>query len=61
VVIRDSFGGYLIPYLSSWFRESVFLFDNWEYRANDTIIQQEKPDIVLLMVYEPHLRKIRGK
>lgn len=61
VVIRDSFGGYLIPYLSPWFRESVFLFDNWEYRANDTIIQQEKPDIVLLMVYESHLRKIRGK
>ena len=61
VVIRDSFGGYLIPFLSPWFRESVFLFDNWEYGANDAIIQQEKPDIVLLIIYEPHLYKVQGK
>lgn len=61
VVIRDSFGGYLIPFLSPWFRESVFLFDNWEYGANDAIIQQEKPDIVLLIIYEPHLYKVQVK
>lgn len=57
-VIRDSFGGYLMPFLAPWFRESVFIFDNWEYGFNDTILQQEKPDILLLMIYEPYLRKI---
>ena len=58
VVIRDSFGGYLMPFLSPWFRESVFIFDKWKYGANDSIIQQEKPDIVLLMIYEPYLHSI---
>ena len=58
VVIRDSFGGYLMPFLAPWFRESVFIFDDWLYQSNDSIIQQEKPDIVLLMIYEPYLRKI---
>lgn len=61
VVIRDSFGGYLKPFLTPWFRESVFIFDDWLYQSNDTIIQQEKPDIVLLMIYEPYLRKIANE
>lgn len=60
VVIRDSFGGYVMPFLFPWFRESVFIFDDWKYRPNYTIIQQEKPDIVLLIIYEPHIRATLG-
>jgi hypothetical protein len=61
VVIRDSFGEKVMPFLSPWFRESLFIFDAWQYGSNDTIIQQEKPDIVLLLIYEPHIRNIQRK
>lgn len=58
LVIRDSYSAAIIPYMTPWFKESVFIFDAWQYGSNDDIIQQEKPDIVLLVIYEPHIRNI---
>ena len=58
LVIRDSYCGAVIPFLTPWFKESLFIFDAWQYGINDDIIRQEKPDIVLLMIYEPHIRSI---
>lgn len=58
VTIRDSYCNALIPYLSPYFRESLFIFDAWQYGANWDIIQNEDPDIVLLIIYEPHIRNI---
>lgn len=58
VVIRDSYAGAVIPFLAPWFRESVFIFDAWQYGDNWDIIVQEKPDIVLWLIYEPHIRSI---
>lgn len=50
--IRDSFGNALIPYLTESFNRSVCLFDAWNYTANEHIIENEKPDIVLYVVLE---------
>ena len=61
LVIRDSYCAAIIPFLTPWFKESVFIFDAWQYRSNDDIILQEKPDIVLLMIYEPHIRNISNE
>ena len=58
LVIRDSYCAAIIPFLTPWFKESVLIFDAWQYGSNDDIIRQEKPDIVLLMIYEPHIRNI---
>lgn len=58
VVIRDSYSSALIPYLAPYFRHSLFIFDAWQYGENWNIIQNEQPDIVMLVIYEPHIRNI---
>jgi hypothetical protein len=58
LVIRDSFFAPLIPMMRESFGRSVFIFDRWMYGANRNIILREKPDIVLLEVFEPHLSNI---
>lgn len=58
LVIRDSYAGAVMPYLSPYFSESVFIFDAWRYGPNWDIVEQEHPDIVLLMIYEPHIHNI---
>lgn len=50
--IRDSFGNALIPYLTESFNQSICIFDAWNYTANEHIIKNEKPDIVLYVVLE---------
>ncbi len=58
LIIRDSFSGYLIPYLKEDFAKSVFIFDRWEYGLNEDIIEQEKPDVFMNIVLECHLKKL---
>jgi hypothetical protein len=55
VVIRDSFFGALLPLFSENFRRSVYIFDSWQYRFNLDIIEAEKPDVVVLEIFEPHI------
>lgn len=50
--IRDSFGNSAIPFIRHRFNRSVFIFDNWLYRSNEHIIENEQPDIVVYMVLE---------
>ncbi len=55
LVIRDSFGAQLIPFLKECFQESVFIFDAWKYRLDKEIIERVKPDILLYISYSPHI------
>jgi hypothetical protein len=55
LVIRDSFGDDIIPFLKEAFRESVFIFDNWKYGMDKEIIDKIKPDIVLYISLETHI------
>ena len=55
LVIRDSFGDALVPFLKDAFAESVFIFDNWEYKLNEHIINTVKPDIVLFVSLDSHI------
>lgn len=52
LIIRDSFGYYITQFLKEHFRETVSIFDAWEYKLNPEIIEKEKPDIVLFLVLE---------
>lgn len=58
VVIRDSYSNAVIPFMSPWFSESVFIFDSWQYGDNYEIINSEKPDIVLYFIYEPYIKNV---
>lgn len=55
LVIRDSFGDAIQPFLKEAFEESVFIFDNWKYKMDKEIIEQVKPDIILYISLESHL------
>lgn len=58
LVFRDSFFEALLPMVSENFNRSVFIFDSWRYQFNLDIIEAEKPDIVILEIYEPHISNI---
>lgn len=61
LIISDSFGGNLFPFIAEGFGRSVKLFDAWEYKRNEDIIAKEKPDVVLVMVLESKLRLLGKK
>jgi hypothetical protein len=53
VVIRESFGNELFRnLLASNFGRTTFIWDNWEHKLNDSIVQVEKPKLVLCEVME---------
>jgi alginate O-acetyltransferase complex protein AlgJ len=55
MVIRDSYTDVLIPYLSESFQQCNYIFDAWRYGRHEEIINDVKPDIVLLIIFEPHI------
>lgn len=56
LVIRDSFGGALMPAIAACFGESLFIFDSWHYQLNKSIIENYKPDLVIFVTYEERLK-----
>ena len=58
LVIRDSFGNQIVPFMKEPFRESVFIFDAWRYKLNEAIIEVVKPDIVVFLTVETHLESL---
>ncbi|WP_317897512.1 DHHW family protein [Aurantibacillus circumpalustris] len=58
LIISDSFGGSIFPFLAENFSKSVKIFDSWQYKLNEEIVDQEKPNVVLLMINEPILREL---
>jgi alginate O-acetyltransferase complex protein AlgJ len=58
LIIRDSFTNDLYRLLSRNFSETVFIWDDWEYKLNERIIEQERPDVVITIVIERHLDNV---
>lgn len=58
LVIRESFGKYVMPYLSESFSKSVYIFDGWRHALNKEIVGNEKPDIFIQLVNEAYLPNI---
>ncbi len=50
--IRDSFGHQMMPFVREYFKESVFIFDAWQYKLNEDIIEKINPDIVVFLTLE---------
>ncbi|MBA3665615.1 MAG: hypothetical protein H0W61_15625 [Bacteroidetes bacterium] len=53
MIMGDSFAGMLFPFLSESFSKSTRVFDNWRYKMWDEVVKAEKPDVYILMIYEP--------
>lgn len=58
LVISDSFGVNVFPLLAEHFKRTVKIFDCWEYKLNESIVEAEKPNIVLVIALESHLRNM---
>ncbi|HEX2901548.1 MAG TPA: hypothetical protein VHS96_17685, partial [Bacteroidia bacterium] len=58
LLITDSFGHNIFPYLAEQFGRSVKIFDGWQYKLNREIVLQERPDVVILMPMEANLRHV---
>lgn len=58
LLISDSFGGAVFPFLSEEFSRSVRIFDAWQYKLNEEIIENEKPDVVVLLALESNIRNM---
>lgn len=56
LMITDSFGDMIFPYLAEGFSRSVKIFDGWQYMLNEDIVESEKPDVMILMIHEARLR-----
>ncbi len=52
LVIMDSFGERMMPFLKESFDESLFIFDAWQYRLNEDIVATYKPDVVVYITFE---------
>lgn len=58
LIISDSFGGSIFPFLAESFRKTVKIWDAWQYKLNEDIVDKEQPDAMLLMIDEPILHKL---
>jgi len=58
LIISDSFGGYLFPFVAEKFSKTVKIFDAWQYKLNEEIVENEKPDIVVLLMLESSIKTL---
>jgi alginate O-acetyltransferase complex protein AlgJ len=58
LIISDSFGGAFYPFASEHFRETAKIFDSWQYKLNEPIVESEKPDIMILIMLESNIRNL---
>lgn len=55
LVIRDSYAEAVLPFFCEIFKESLFIFDAWQYKLNKLIIESYKPDVVIFLGLETHV------
>lgn len=58
LIIRDSFGTKIFPYISEQTKQCTAIFDGWHYGLNEEIIKEERPNIVLYLILESQLKNV---
>lgn len=58
LLLRDSYAHHTIEYLPAYFSESLYIWDNWKYMLNEDIIEIEKPDVVIFMLFEGFIHRL---
>jgi hypothetical protein len=51
-MVRESFGTYLMNFISDNFETSIYIFDNWKHDFNGAILAQEPSDIYIQFIWE---------
>jgi len=52
MIVHDSFGKFIHAYFRDSFSRSVFIWDKWQYKLNEPIVDAEKPDVYISMTLE---------
>jgi len=60
MVISDSFVYAIMPFFDEGFNKTIYVYDTGFYGTNENIIDDVKPDAVLMIIYEPHLVNLIG-
>ncbi len=58
MIIRDSYGNYITNILSAGFNNTLFVWDKWEYKINESIFENEDFDVYITMITEAQLFKL---
>lgn len=58
LLIRDSFGKRLIPYLAEECSKCTAIWDGWHYGLNEDIIKDTKPNFVIYLISESQLKNV---
>jgi alginate O-acetyltransferase complex protein AlgJ len=61
VIIHDSYTDVMMPFLDETFDTTTYIFDGWRYRRNESVVDEVKPRIILLIIFEPHISNMVGK
>lgn len=56
MIVSDSFSNMLFPFLCESFGRTVKVFDMWYYSIYPALVESEKPDVYILMIFEPMLK-----
>ncbi len=60
MVISDSFVYSIMPFFDEGTNKTVYIYDTGFYGTNENIVDDVKPDMVLMIIYEPHLVNLIG-
>jgi alginate O-acetyltransferase complex protein AlgJ len=58
MIVCDSFGRDLVPFLVLNFEEVVVVHDAWRYLLNQKLIKEHQPDYLLYLIYEKRLNNL---
>jgi alginate O-acetyltransferase complex protein AlgJ len=58
LVVSDSYGQWIFPYLADHFSRTVKIFDAWQFKLNEPIVEAEKPDALVILMNEALIRKM---
>jgi alginate O-acetyltransferase complex protein AlgJ len=58
LIFHDSFGNSIQPFVKNSFSRSIFIWDKWQYKLNETIVEAEKPNIYITLTLESLLQSL---
>jgi hypothetical protein len=58
LVIGDSFMAASMGFLAESFNHTAFIWDEWQYKLNENIVDRLKPNVVIYIMWEPELENV---
>lgn len=58
LIFHDSFANNLMAPIGNSFSHTVFIWDKWQYKLNESIVEAEKPDIYITLTLESLLQSL---